>query len=193
MKKAKRRNAPIFLSSHTIHLLNQEKTNLRNLNKTLLPSLKQRELNKSLNESIELDKQIFIEKVNFSYSSHCFKLLKTLGFSKHLFFVMSNSGVSLSSSSETANGFITFFGSVFSPKIKYDVPASYAFLPELCIDNVTVSETEMKILLLRFDDSCSMGADNIPSFVLRDCATILSPAVQQLFYWVTNNCTWPSL
>ena len=31
----------------------------------------------------------------------------------------------------------------FSPKIKYDVPASCEFLPELCIDNVTVSETEI--------------------------------------------------
>ena len=38
-----------------------------------------------------------------------------------------------------------------------------------------------------------MGAHNIPSFVFRECATILSPAVQQLFYWVTKNCTGPSL
>ena len=195
MKRAKRRNVPIFFSSHTMHLLNQKETNLRKLTKnwTLLLSLKQRELDKSLNESIELDKQIFIEKINLSCSSHCFRLLRTLGFSKSLPSVMSYSGVSLSSSSEIANGFNTFFGSVFSPKIKYDVPASYEFLPELCIDNVTVSETEIRTLLLRCDDSSSMGADNIPSFVLRECATILSPAVQQLFYWVTKNCTWPSL
>ena len=46
---------------------------------------------------------------------------------------------------------------------------------------------------MRCEDSSSMGADNIPSFVLRECATILSLAVQQLFYWVTKNCTWPSL
>ena len=178
-----------------MHLLNQKETNLRRLTKnwTLLLSLKQREFDKSLNESIELDKQIFIEKFNLSCSSHCFRLLRTLGFSKSLPSVMSYSGVPLSSSSEIANGFNTFFGSVFSPKIKYDVPASYEFLPELCIDNVTVSETEIRTLLLRCDDSSSMGADNIPSFVLRECATILSPAVQQLFYWVTKNCTWPSL
>ena len=46
---------------------------------------------------------------------------------------------------------------------------------------------------MRCDDSCSMGADNIPSFVLRECAAVLSPAVQQLFYWVNKNCTWTSL
>ena len=195
MKKANLSNAPIFFSSQTMHLLNHKESNLRKFlkNWTLLLSLKQRELNNSLNESIELDKQIFIEKFNLSCSSHCFKLLRRLGFCKSLPSVMSYSGVSLSSSSEIANGFNTFFGSAFSPKIKYDVPASYEFLPELCIDNVTVSETEIRTLLLRCDDSCSMGADKIPSFVLRECATILSPAVQHLFYWVTKNCTWPSL
>ena len=31
MKRAKRRNAPIFFSSHTMHLLNQKETNLCNL------------------------------------------------------------------------------------------------------------------------------------------------------------------
>ena len=61
---------------------------------------------------------------------------------------MSYSGFSLSSSSEIANGFNTFFGSVFSPKIKYDVPASYGFLPELCIDNVTVSETKIRTIII---------------------------------------------
>ena len=103
------------------------------------------------------------------------------------------SGVSLSSTSEIANGFNTFFGSVLSPKINYDVPAAYEFLPELSIDNVTFSETEIRTLLLRCDEPSSMGADNIPSFVLRECATVSSPAVQQLFHWITKNCTWPSL
>ena len=179
MKRAKQRNAPIFFSSHAMHLLNPKETNLRMLSKnwTLSLSPKQRELNKSLNESIELDKQISIEKFDLSCSSHCLKMLRTLGFSMSLHFFISYSGVSLSSRAEIANGFKTFF----------------RFLPELSIDNVTVSETEIRTLLLRSDDSCSVGTDNIPSFVLRECATILSPAVQQLFYWVTKNCTWPFL
>ena len=120
MKRAERRNTPIFFFSHTMHLLNQKEANLCKFSKnwTLLLSLKHRELNKSLNESIELDKQIFIEKFNLSCSSHSFKLLKTLGSSNSLTFVMFNSGVSLSSNSEIANGFNTFFGSVFSPKNK---------------------------------------------------------------------------
>ena len=87
----------------------------------------------------------------------------------------------MSFSSEIANGFNTFFGSDFSPKIKYDVPTSYEFLPEICTDNLTFSETEIRTFLLRCDDLSSMGADNVPSFNLRKCATILSPAVQQLF------------
>ena len=140
-----------------------------------------------------MEKQILIEKFNLSCSSHCFRLLITLGFSRSLLSVMSYSGVSLSSSSKIAYGFNTFFGSFFSPKIKYDVPASYEFLPDLCIDNVMFFETEIRTLLLRCNDSSSMSAGNISSFVLRGCATILCPAVQQLFYWGTNNCTRPSL
>ena len=31
-----------------------------------------------------------------------------------------------------------------------------------------------------------MSADNIPSLVLRECATNLSPAVEQIFYHVTK-------
>ena len=48
-------------------------------------------------------------------------------------------------------------------------------------------------IALRCDDWNSMGADNIPSFILHESATIFSPAVQQLYSWVTKNCTWPSL
>ena len=84
MKRAKRRNAPIFFSSQTMHLLNQEEANLRKLTKnwTLSLSLKQRELNKSFNESTELDKQIVFAKFILSFSSNLFRLLRTLGFSK---------------------------------------------------------------------------------------------------------------
>ena len=48
------------------------------------------------------------------------------------------------------------------------------------------SKTEIRTLLLRCDDSRIMGADSIPSFVLRECETILTPVVQQLFDWVTK-------
>ena len=115
MNKDKRRKASMFFSSHTMHLTNQKETNLRKLtkNRTLLLSLKQKEFKTSLNESVELDKQIFIKIIIFSCSSPSFRLLQTIGFSKSLPSVMFYSGVSLSSISEITNGFNTFFGSVF--------------------------------------------------------------------------------
>ena len=127
MKRTKRRNAHIFFCSKTMHLLNQRETNLCKLTKnwTVLLSLKQRERNKFLSESIDLDKQIFIQKFNLSCSFHFFRLRRTLGFGKSLPCVMSYSGMSQSSNSEIANGFNTFFGSIFCPEIKYDLPASY--------------------------------------------------------------------
>ena len=149
IKGAKRRNAHIFFCSNTMHLLNQRETNLRKLTKnwTVLLSIKQRDGNKFLSGSIELEKQMFIQKFNLSCSFYCFRLLRTLGFGKSLPSVMSYSGMSQSSSSEIANGFNTFFGSVFCPDFKYDLPASYEFLPELCVDNVKISEPEIKTFL----------------------------------------------
>ena len=55
--------------------------------------------------------------------------------------------------------------------------------------NVDIEEN----IFLRCDDSSSMDADNMPSFILRECMTIFSPTIQQLFYWFTKNLTWPSL
>ena len=84
MKRDTRRNAPKTCSSYTMHLLNQKTTDFRKLTKnwTILLSSKQRVLNKSFNESIELDKQIFIKKFIFSSSSRYFRLLRKLGFNK---------------------------------------------------------------------------------------------------------------
>ena len=82
IKRSTQRNVSIFFSSHTMLVLNQKEINLRKPTKnwTLLLSLKQREHNKSLNKSIELDQPIFNKKFNFSCFSHCFRLLRSLGF-----------------------------------------------------------------------------------------------------------------
>ena len=62
----------------------------------------------------------------------------------------------------------------------------------MCIDKLMFSETEIRAPLLCCDDVSSMGADNFPSFVLLECATISSPAVQQFFHWFNVICTGPS-
>ena len=59
-------------------------------------------------------------------------------------------------------------------------------------DNLMFPETERRALLLCCDYFSYMGADNFPSFVLRECATILSPAVQQRFHSFNVICTRPS-
>ena len=73
------------------------------------------------------------------------------------------------------------------------MPASYEFLLEFCIDNVTVSETEITTLLLHSDDSCSMGADNISSFIFVSVQLFYLQQFNNSFNGLPKNCTWPSL
>ena len=62
-----------------MHLIKCRNTNYRKLQKhcSLLLSLKHRDLNRQLSESIELDKFLLVDKVNFSNSKHCFQLLRS--------------------------------------------------------------------------------------------------------------------
>ena len=124
---------PIYLTSHTMKLLNQKNINLRKLTNRQdnVASTIKREPNKSLYDSLEVDKTVFIQKLKQSSSSHCFRLLRMLGFSKSFPSVMSYSKFILSPSSENGNGYRTFFGSVFCPKTEY---FSAAF--EICSDDL---------------------------------------------------------
>ena len=89
-KRMKRLKAPIYFSSHTMHVMNMKETNQRKLAKSwsVLLSLKQIELNKSLPESIELDKILFSDQFNLSSSKQCFKVLRTLGLNSNFPSVM---------------------------------------------------------------------------------------------------------
>ena len=81
LKRSKRKVLPIFYSSHTVHLINQKETTLRKLKKenSYLQAIKLKDITRYLSESIELDKEVFINQFNLSSTSECFKLLKTLG------------------------------------------------------------------------------------------------------------------
>ena len=72
--------SPFFYSSQTMHLLNKSETIKRRLEKgwTLSDSLKRRENQKELSESIEFDTSLLIEKCNLTSRNDCFKLLRTL-------------------------------------------------------------------------------------------------------------------
>ena len=79
-KRLKRSTAPYFYSSHSIHLINRKDTLIRQLRKnwSLSGSLKLKEIINSLDESIELDKLLLVEKFNLKNLKDCFRLISTL-------------------------------------------------------------------------------------------------------------------
>ena len=190
-KRLKRLKAPIYFSSHTMQVMNMKETNQRDLAKSwsLLLSLKQIELNKSLAESVELDKILFIDQFNLSSSKQCFKLLRTLGFNSNYPSVMFYNGNQFSSDLEKAEAFNSFFVSVFAAKIGYNNSAPPS--SKINLHEVDILPKEIHDALLSCDDSTSTGSDQIPSFVLRSCANILTPVICSRFSWVLRNKKWP--
>ena len=85
-KRKRRRNFPIYYSSHTIHLMNQKDTNIRKMSRfwSFQLALRQREIDLSLSQSIELDKLVFLDSFNLSSSTECFRMLRKLGFCNHI-------------------------------------------------------------------------------------------------------------
>ena len=77
LKRAVRLKSPLFYSSHNIHLINQRETTFKQLGSdpSFLLALKLRELNLSISDSIELDKELFINQFDLSSTRQCYKLL----------------------------------------------------------------------------------------------------------------------
>ena len=50
---------------------------------------------------------------------------------------------------------------------------------------------EIEKILSKYDDSSSMGSDQVPSFLLRDGCQILAPAVTALFQVIQKSSHWP--
>ena len=94
--------------------------------------------------------------------------------------------------SEKALGFNKFFASVFQDKSYHTVPDQ---LKEPCIKlmNLDFSLSDVLLLLESFDDSIAAGADELPSFLLHQCAKILCAPVFELFFWIVKTQYWPDL
>ena len=194
LKRAVRLKSPLFYSSHTIHLINQRETTFKQLGSdpSFLLALKLRELNLSISESIELDKEVFINQFDLSSTRQRYKLLRSFGFNSSFPPVMFHGGESFFTESEKALGFNKFFASVFQDKSSHTVPDQ---LKEPCIKlmNLDFSLSDVLLLLESCDDSSAAGADELPSFLLHQCAKILCAPVFELFFWIVKTQYWPDL
>ena len=168
----------MFYSSHTIHLINQRETAFKQLGSdpSFLLALKLRELNLSISDSIELDKELFINQFDLSSTRQCYKLLRSFGFNSSFPPVMFHGNESFFTDSEKALGFNKFFALVFQDKSSHTVPDQ---LKEPCIKlmNLDFSLSDVLLLLESCDYSSAAGADELPSSLLQQCAKILCAPV----------------
>ena len=174
-----------------MHLLNKSATIKRRLEKdwTLSDSLKMRESQTELSESIELGTSLLIEKCNLTSRNDCFKLLRNLKETSAFPPVMNYDGVSFSTDDKKANAFNDFFSSVYGCKIHKNVPTALDSSIEL--QDVTFGVLEIQKILSKCVDSSSMGSDQVPSFLLRDGCQVLAPAVMELFQNIQKSSHWP--
>ena len=193
LKRSKRKVLPIFYSSHTVHLINQKETTLRKLKKenSYLQAIKLKDITRYLSESIELDKEVFINQFNLSSTSECFKLLKTLGYNSALPSIMYHGNISLTTELEKATGFNKFFASVFNDQEMFTLPDLFSNV-SICLNDLNLSLPDIESFLNYCPDTSNTGPDNIPSFVLSHCSDIISPLVYDLFAWILKHKNWPS-
>ena len=192
LKRSKRSTTPYYYSSHSIHLINKKGTLLRKLRKSwsLSDSLMLKDVLKSLEESIELDKLILVENFNLQNPKDGFKLINTLKNSTVYPPVMYFGNQSLVDDLSKAEALNNYFSSVFNPKR----PATIEQSPncDIFLDDFDFWVNDIEILLSDCDDSLAAGPDNIPSFVLKSCSRVLAPAVYALFQSIKSSSIWPS-
>ena len=174
-----------------MHLINQEETTPRRLSRegSFLQAIKLRELLKELSESIVLDKELFIKQFNLSSTRHCFKLLRSLGFSTYLPTTKFHNGATSNREIEIASEFNNYFASVFNDKVISPLPDNSS--SNVCLKDLDLSLENITVLLKKYQDSSNTGAELVPSFVLINFAEALSSVILDLFYWILNWKNWP--
>ena len=155
-------------------------------------SLKQLELSRAVSESIDLDKEVFINQFNLHDTRNCFKLLRSFGFSSLIPTALRNEKSVLYTDLEKAEGFNSYFGSVYRESPITALPSTVGAKNAL-LDNVNISVLSIEKYLASCADSTLMGNDLFPSFIARDCTSQLAPLVAVLFYWILKNQKWPTI
>ena len=191
-KRSKMLKLLLFYSSHKVHLINQKEFTLRRLSRagSFLPAIKLRELLIELSETIELDKELIIRQFNLSSTRHCFKLLRSLGFSTNLPIIMFHNGATLNKEFEIASEFNKYFASVFNDKAKSPLSDSTSS-SNVCLNDLDLTLENITLFLKNWQASNFTGADLVPSFGLFNCAETVFPVILDLFYWILNWKHWP--
>ena len=151
-----------------------------------------RDLNISLSNSIEMDKEIFVNQFDLYSTRHCFKLLRCLGLSSSIPSVMNLGNETFHIDFDIALAFNRFFASVFIKNVAQSDPLQCE-VPTIKLSDLSLSLSDVRYLLECSDDSNAVGADGITSFLLYQCSNKLCTPVFELFNWILINQHWPDI
>ena len=169
-KRQKRKMLPDYLSSHSIHLFNCLQTELKQLNGLNLKNyMKYNTICKELENSIELDTNVFLDKfcaVNGDVND-CYKLIRKLKISDIPKTMIDPKKKKITGSSKIANAFNQYFGSVFNAS-----DDTFTDFTDNVLNDVELSTEIAKEALDLSTDG--IGPDGIHGQILRKCSNSLS-------------------
>ncbi|KAJ3666142.1 hypothetical protein Zmor_001596 [Zophobas morio] len=94
------------------------------------------------------------------------------------------------------NAFATHFKDVYimpDPSVSNDIYSSDEFKLNFCINIESISEEEVFKALKSSKNSFTQGFDEIPSFILKDCAGVFSQPLCTLFNLILKHSTIPEI
>ena len=175
-KTRRRREAPFYFSSHSIHVENVlNKARRRQKDSTIIEKLE-----KNLADSLELDKTVYLNSFAVLTLTEVFQNIKSFRRIYDLPTKMKFAGNSISGSLKIANAFNQHFAYVFkedtSPLL---VPLASAD-PTICLEDMYFTNSEVKSVI----HSCRSGFesyDKLQPILLKTFSAAIVPVVTEIF------------
>lgn len=106
--------------------------------------------------------------------------------------LMKYDGVELQSGQEIVDGFARYFGSVYRLSVSSDLPDfDRPYGSSFVVESITLSEVEDALRDMK--SACTAGVDEVPSFLLRDCAVVFAGPLHGLFNLMLERSTFPTI
>ena len=196
LKRKRRRELPYYYSSHSVHLLNQQSTITRRLQRqwTLTDALDLKRVKLDVTHSIEMDETLLLSELG--PTSNCFRLLRSIKNKPLPSCTKWDDNVAFSDS-DKAEFFNSFFAFVYSDTGSIDAvhsePSNGSSGSTILLQDVPLSADRVEKLLCKINDSSTYSFDLVPPFVLQSQSSNISTSVFLLFCSILNCAIWPDV
>ena len=196
LKRKQRRELPYYYSSHSVHLLNQQSTITRRLQRqwTLRDALDLKRVKLDVTRSIELDETLLLSELG--PTSNCLRLLRSIKNKPTPSCMKWHDKVAFADS-DKAEFFNSYFASVYSDIGSIDAvhsePSNGSSGSTILLQDVLLSVDRVDKLLCKINDSSTYSFGLVPPFVLQSQSSNISTSVFLLFRSILNCAIWPDV